>query len=56
MNIRSVIGINATLLTILGVAMLIPASVAYGYGEDVSAFLISSTICVAIGLPSWFFT
>ena len=56
MNIRSVIGINATLLTILGVAMLIPASVAYGYSEDVSAFLISSTICVAIGLPGWFFT
>ena len=56
MNIRSVIRINAALLTVLGVAMLIPASVAYGYGEDVSAFLISSTMCAVIGLSGWVFT
>ena len=56
MNIRSVIRINAALLTVLGVAMLIPASVGYGYGEDVSAFLISSTMCAAIGLTGWAFT
>jgi trk system potassium uptake protein TrkH len=56
MNIRSVIRINAVLLTVLGVAMLIPASVAYGYGEDVSAFLISATMCAVIGLSGWVFT
>jgi len=56
MNIQSVIRINAVLLTVLGVAMLVPASVAYGYGEDVSAFLFSSTMCAAIGLSGWVFT
>ena len=56
MNIRSVIRINAVLLTVLGVAMLVPASVAYGYGEDVSAFLISATMCAVIGLSGWVFT
>ena len=56
MNIRSVIRINAVLLTVLGVAMLVPASVAFGYGEDVSAFLISATMCAVIGLSGWVFT
>ncbi len=56
MNIRSVIRINAALLTVLGVAMLVPASVAYGYGEDVSALLISATMCAVIGLSGWVFT
>ncbi|SVD60522.1 uncharacterized protein METZ01_LOCUS413376, partial [marine metagenome] len=55
-NIHSVIRINSALLTTLGVVMLIPASVAFGYGENSSEFLISSTICAAIGLSGWFFT
>ena len=56
MNIRTVVNINAVLLTILGVTMLIPASIAYVYGEIVYTFLICSTICITIGLLGWFFT
>ena len=56
MNIKSVIRINSALLAILAISMLIPASVAYGFGEAVSAFLISSTLCAAIGLAGWVFS
>ncbi len=56
MNIHSVIRVNAVLLTVLAVTMLVPACVGYGYGENVSAFLISSTMCAAIGLSGWIFT
>ena len=44
------------MLAILAISMLIPASVAYGFGEAASAFLISSTLCAAIGLAGWVFT
>jgi trk system potassium uptake protein TrkH len=36
--------------------MLVPACFAYGYGENVSAFLISSAMCASIGLLGWAFT
>ena len=36
MNIRTVFNILSALLVILGVSMLIPAAIAYGYGETIS--------------------
>jgi len=56
MNLGTVVNINAVLLAILGMAMLIPASIAYLYGEIVYTFLICSTICVTIGLTGWILT
>jgi trk system potassium uptake protein TrkH len=47
----------AALLTFLGVAMLVPALIAWGYGEyDLPAFLWSAGICIVVGLPLWFLT
>ena len=57
MNIRSILNILAALLTLLGISMLIPAGIAFGFGEsDLSGFLYSFSISIFIGLPIWFFT
>ena len=57
MNIRSILNILAALLTLLGFSMLIPAGIAFGFGEsDLSGFLYSFIITIIIGLPIWFFT
>ena len=57
MNIRSILNILAALLTLLGFSMLLPAGIAFGFGEsDLSGFLYSFVISIIIGLPIWFFT
>ena len=57
MNIRSILNILAALLTLLGFSMLLPAGIAFGFGEsDLSGFLYSFAISIIIGLPIWFFT
>ena len=57
MNIRSILNILAALLTLLGISMLIPAGIAFGFGgSDLSGFLYSCAISIIIGLPIWFFT
>ena len=57
MNIRSILNILAALLTLLGFSMLVPAGIAFGFGEsDLSGFLYSFAISIIIGLPIWFFT
>ena len=57
MNIRSILNILAALLTLLGFSMLIPAGIAFGFGEsDLSGFLYSFAISIIIGFPIWFFT
>ncbi|HIA30384.1 MAG TPA: hypothetical protein EYN82_01975, partial [Candidatus Marinimicrobia bacterium] len=57
MNIRSILNILAALLTLLGFSMLIPAGIAFGFGEsDLSGFLYSFSISIFIGLPIWFIT
>ena len=57
MNIRTVFNILSALLVILGVSMLIPAAIAYGYGEnDLYGFLWSMFICFMLGIPTWLAT
>ena len=57
MNIRTVFNILSALLVILGVSMLIPAAIAYGYGEnDLNGFLWSLFICFILGIPTWLAT
>ena len=57
MNIRSILNILAALITLLGFSMLVPAGIAFGFGEsDLSGFLYSFAISILIGLPIWFFT
>jgi len=57
MNVRTILNILAGLLTILGIAMLIPAAIAWGYGEsDLDGFLKSCAVSVIIGFPIWLST
>ncbi len=57
MNYRTILNILSALLVILGISMLIPAGIAYGYGEsDLNGFLWSVLICLVVGVPVWFTT
>ncbi len=54
MNTKTIINILAALLSVLGLTMLIPAAIAWGYGgTDTIAFLQSSGISLIIGVPLW---
>ena len=57
MNIRTIFNILSALLVILGLSMLIPTAIAYGYGEnDLNGFLWSMFICFMLGIPTWLAT
>ena len=57
MNIKTILNILAAMLVITGFFMLFPALIAFSYGEsDLYGHLISSLICVLLGLPFWVFT
>ena len=57
MNIRTIFNILSALLVILGLSMLIPAAIAYGYGEnDLNGFLWAMFICFILGIPTWLAT
>jgi Trk-type K+ transport systems, membrane components len=57
MKIKPLLNIIGALLSILGTSMIVPIFISLGYGEsDTFGFIISSLICIGIGLPLWFFT
>ncbi len=57
MNFRTILNILSALLIILGLAMVIPIILAYGYNEvDLQGFLWSMLICLIIGIPVWLLT
>ena len=57
MNIKTILNILAAMLVITGLSMLLPALIAFIYGEtDLYGHLKSSSICVLLGLPIWVFT
>ena len=57
MNIRTILNILSALLVILGVSMVFPSAIAYGYGEnDLDGFLWSMLICFVFGVPVWLTT
>ena len=57
MNIKTILNILAAMLVITGLSMLLPALIAFIYGEtDLYGHLKSSLICVLLGLPIWVFT
>ena len=57
MKLKPLLNIIGALLSILGTSMIVPIFISMGYVEsDTFGFIISSLICVGIGLPLWFFT
>ena len=58
MKIKSLLNILGALLVILGLTMTLPMLISFGSGEinDFKAFLLSSLICIFMGLPCWFVT
>jgi len=57
MNIKTILNIIGAQIGILGITLLIPAAVSYGFKEnDLQGFLLSACIAFTIGLPLWFFT
>ncbi len=57
MNIKTIFNILAAMLVLTGLSMIVPALIAWGYGEpDLYGHLKSLAICVLVGLPIWFFT
>lgn len=57
MNSKTILNILGALLTVLGISMLVPACIAWGYKEyDMAGFLWSALIAILIGLPLWIFT
>tara|TARA_B100001758_G_scaffold71798_1_gene60543 strand:- start:631 stop:2100 length:1470 start_codon:yes stop_codon:yes gene_type:complete len=57
LNIKTILNILAAMLVITGLSMLLPALIAFIYGEtDLYGHLKSSLICVLLGLPIWVFT
>ena len=57
MRFRPLLNIIGALLSILGTTMVVPIFISLGYGEsDLNGFLISSILCIGLGLPLWLTT
>ncbi len=57
MNKKTIANIIGALITILGIALIIPTLISTFYGEsDRNGFITSVLIALLIGLPLWFFT
>ena len=57
MRIKTLLNILGALLTILGISMVIPILISFGYDEsDMNGFLFSSLISIGIGFPIWLST
>ncbi len=57
MNKRTILNILGAQITILSVAMLIPALISLAYQEnDFGGFILSFVLTILIGVPLWFFT
>lgn len=57
MNPKTILNILGAQISIIGATLLIPAMIAYGYGEyDLQGFLLSALISFCLGIPLWYFT
>ena len=57
MRIKVLLNTLGALLSILGITMVLPIFISLSYGEsDLNGFIISSSLCLALGLPLWMFT
>ena len=57
MKIKPLLNIMGALLTLLGITMVVPIFISLGYGEsDLEGFIISSAICIVVGIPTWLLT
>ena len=57
MRLKPLLNILGALLSILGITMVVPIFISFGYGEsDLNGFLYSALICISIGLPVWIMT
>ena len=57
MKIKPLLNIMGALLTLIGITMVVPIFISLGYGEsDLEGFIISSAICIVLGIPAWFLT
>lgn len=57
MKLKPLLNILGALLSILGITMVVPIFISYGYGEsDLMGFIQSSLICISIGVPVWLST
>ena len=58
MNFRAVFNIISMLIVFLGLALILPVlfSFYYGEGDDAASFFMSMAVCMAVGLPGYWFT
>ena len=57
MRLKILLNVLGGLFVILGLTMIFPMLVSFIYkGNDFNGFLISSTICIILGLPTWLLT
>tara|TARA_Y100000748_G_scaffold65475_1_gene52969 strand:+ start:4272 stop:5741 length:1470 start_codon:yes stop_codon:yes gene_type:complete len=57
MRFKPLLNIIGALLSILGISMIVPIFISFGYGEyDLNGFLISAIICIGLGYPLWLST
>ena len=57
MRLKILLNTLGALLSILGITMVIPIFISFGYGEsDLNGFIISSISCLVLGLPLWLLT
>jgi len=57
MKLKPLLNILGALLSILGITMVVPIFISYGYGEaDMMGFIQSSILCISVGVPVWLTT
>ena len=57
MRIKVLFNILGALFSILGITMVVPIFISIYYGEsDLYSFIISSMLCIVLGIPLWFIT
>jgi len=57
LNLKTISNILGAMLVLMGLAMVIPVIIAWGYGEsDLNGHIKSMILCIVIGIPIWFFT
>lgn len=57
MHVRSILNVLSAIVTLLGLSMLLAAAWSFYYQDyDLEGILISTLICITLGLPVWFLT
>lgn len=57
MHVRSILNVLSAIVTLLGLSMLLAAAWSFYYQDyDLEGILISTLVCVTLGLPVWFLT